>query len=150
MNKQAGFTIVELLMVILLVGVLSAVMMPQFIDFRTDAKIAVTKDKLSSIKLALLGDARQVVNGVPVSPGYIKNMGSLPSSLTDLVTKGSQATYDPFSKRGWNGPYLDSTNANWNKDGWDINFVYSSTGRTVTSCGPNKICGNADDIVINF
>lgn len=150
MKFNAGFTIVELLMVILLVSILSAVALPQFIDFRTDAKIAVTKEKLNAFKLALLGDARQVVNGQPTSPGFIKNLGSPPSSLNDLVAIGSQASYDPFSKRGWNGPYLDSSESSWNLDGWGTALVYNSVSRSITSCGPDKTCGNADDISINF
>lgn len=150
MRAQSGFTIVELLMVILIVGILSGVMLPQFIDFRSDAKISVTKEKLNAFKLALDGDSRQVVNGQAVSPGFLKHLGAAPTSLNDLVAQGTQANYDPFSKKGWNGPYLDSSDSNWNKDAWGTALVYSAANKTITSCGPNKTCGNADDISITF
>jgi len=50
---KSGFTLIELVMVILLLAVLAAVAIPNFIDFRTDAKNAATKGSLGALRSAL-------------------------------------------------------------------------------------------------
>jgi len=40
---QRGFTLIELVMVIVILGVLAAVAIPKFVDLSTDAKIAATQ-----------------------------------------------------------------------------------------------------------
>lgn len=143
-TQPSGFTLIEILMVVLLVSIVSAFAIPQFIDFRKDAKIAVTQDRLNSFRLAITGDARTQ------RTGYISHMGAIPSNLTDLTTKGTKVDYDPISKTGWNGPYVDSTVTDWNLDAWGTALVYSSSGRSIKSCGPNKTCGDSDDLTVTF
>ena len=42
-NNQAGFTLIELVLVIVLVGVLAAVALPKFVDLGSDARISAIK-----------------------------------------------------------------------------------------------------------
>jgi prepilin-type N-terminal cleavage/methylation domain-containing protein len=152
---SSGFSLIELLMVITLISILVGIGVSQYIDFSKDARTAVTNTKLNAIKIAIIGDARFVGAGKNSKQGYEIHCVGLPSALADLATQPAAgtcaSTYDPFTKRGWRGPYVNSTDSTWNTDAWGTAFVYSSAGRTVKSCGPDKSCvTTTDDITLSF
>jgi hypothetical protein len=129
----------------------------QFVNFGKDAKAAVTLERLNALKTAINGDPRMVSAGQFANAGYEAHCQAPPTSLTDLVTQPAAgvcaATYNPFQKTGWRGPYVSSSDASWNKDAWGTAFEYFVAGppaRTIRSCGPDLTCGNTDDISVTF
>ena len=156
-SKMSGFTLVEILMVIILIGILSTVGITQFINFNRDAKSAVTTEKLNALKTAITGDPRFVSGGQLTNAGFEGHCLAPPASLPDLITLPASGTcavaYDPFAKRGWRGPYVSASDPNWNKDAWGSAIEYFVVGppaRTIRSCGPDLICGNSDDLSVSF
>ncbi|MBT4760254.1 MAG: prepilin-type N-terminal cleavage/methylation domain-containing protein [Bdellovibrionaceae bacterium] len=153
-SNHLGFTLIEILMVILLLGILGAAATSQFINFSDDAHATMTSEKLAALKIAIVGDARSISAGKYTNLGYEAHCKGVPVSLTDLITQPGAGTcsvdYDPFTKRGWRGPYVSNTDTNYNNDSWGTALVYSSGGRTITSCGPNATCTDGDDIQISF
>ncbi len=134
--RPSGFSLLEILMAVALVAIISAVALPQFVDFRTDAHASVTKERMASLR-----------DGIQK---FSTHMAAAPSALSNLTTKGSQPNYDPINKIGWNGPYVDGTVSGWDQDGWGTAYQYSTASRTLKSCGPNKTCGDTDDLVVTF
>jgi len=53
MRDQKGFTLIELIMVIVILGILAAVVVPRFFDFTTDAHKASVEAFVGNIKSAL-------------------------------------------------------------------------------------------------
>ena len=53
MKRKLGFTLVELVMVIVIIGLLSAIIIPKFADQRAQASISATKANLESLRTAV-------------------------------------------------------------------------------------------------
>ncbi|RZA08450.1 MAG: prepilin-type N-terminal cleavage/methylation domain-containing protein [Proteobacteria bacterium] len=156
-SDRRGFTVIEILMVLVLLGILTAVAIPQFLNYGNDAKAAVTKDRLFALRSAIVGDARLVSGGRFSSAGYEIHCVGLPATLADLITQPAAgicaSAYDPFNQRGWRGPYVNNSDGTYNADAWGTTIQYFTTSaplRTLRSCGPDKSCGTGDDISITY
>ena len=123
-SHKAGFTLIEVLLVVVIIGILAAIVLPRIGGRTKDAQIAAAKASIENLSLAL--DMYEVDNG------------AYPPSLQSLITKGSELN--------WKGPYLKK--GEMPIDPWGKEFVYSlkDNGYEIKSYGPNGADGGGDDI----
>ena len=132
----AGFTLVELVIVIAVLAIIAAVGIPQIGGMIQVSKTNATKSEMVELKKAIIGNPQAVAGGVYVSRGFEGDVGFAPSRLEDLVIKpDSISSWDRLIRRGWNGPYIDSTDGGYLADAWESAYVYDGSARTVTSNG---------------
>ena len=90
MRKQKGFTLIELMIVVAIIGILAAVAIPKFADMLEKAREGATKGNVGGIKSA-------------VSIYYGDNTGWFPFSITDTIFKNYLALIPPVKVTGHKG-----------------------------------------------
>ncbi|MBI5267383.1 MAG: prepilin-type N-terminal cleavage/methylation domain-containing protein [candidate division Zixibacteria bacterium] len=131
-----GFTLIELAVIIVILGVLAVVAMPVFSNFTNSAKINATREEMNTIKRAIVGNPTVVSGGQLIDRGFEGDCGFVPSALIDLTRRPDTVPpYDRLTRIGWNGPYLDSSRGEYLRDAWGNNYTYDPAGRRVISTG---------------
>lgn len=84
-NVKKGFTLIELVMVIVIISVLAVIIIPKFVGQRAQAEIASTKANLESLRTA-------------VQLYYASEGGSYPATL-DTLTEAAPVTGEIYMRR---------------------------------------------------
>src|SRR5499427_5501979 len=107
-NSERGFTLVEILVVITIIGLIMALVGPRVLNYLTESKVKAAKIQIESFASAL--------------DLYYLDMGRYPSGnegLNALVQASGNTS-------GWNGPYLKG--AVVPSDPWGHAYIYRSPG----------------------
>ncbi|MGB4585156.1 MAG: pilin [Rhodoferax sp.] len=115
-SMQKGFTLIELMIVVAIIGILAAVALPAYQDYTTRAKVTEGISLAGGAKLAVSENAQ---NGQPFASGWIVG-GAAPAAA--LNTNGSTATplskvVDSISINGANGQIIVTYNGALNGTG---------------------------------
>ncbi len=126
-----GFTLIELMLVVIIIGALAAMVMPRLAGRGEQARVTAAKaDIMTNISTAL--------------KLYELDNGAYPTSeegLEALLNK-------PSSANGWNGPYLEKRPI----DPWNREYKYKSPGDhrpadyDLYSLGKDGQDASADDV----
>jgi prepilin-type N-terminal cleavage/methylation domain-containing protein len=129
-SSEPGFTLVEIVIVIVVLGIMAGVAIPVVGTFLVSSKQTATKEELQRLVRGIAGTEAGNDRGFEGDVGYP------PSALADLTRKpDSIGVWNAFTHLGWNGPYIDSTGGDYLKDAWGQAYVYTPSSRTLESNG---------------
>ena len=128
-RTAAGFTLIEILVVMAIIGMLAVMVAPNIFNQQAGAQRDAALSQISALEAAL--------------DTYRLDVGQYPDSLEGLVENDS-------GRAAWNGPYLRREVP---LDPWGNEYVYDSDGRgfTLVSYGPDgERGGEGDDADISL
>ena len=119
-KAKEGFTLIEILVVVAIIGMLGAVAVPAYMSYLADARITTTRSLIKNIE-----DACQMYS--------MKHGGKFPGQLSELQEGDDD-----------NPPLLDGGI----EDPWGNEIKYEKRGKRIylTSFGPDGEDGTEDDI----
>ncbi len=139
-RHEKGFTLMELMIVIAIIGILSAIAIPNFISYREKSKVAHAESELKTIQMAIIDLAfdtnmwpNNIDAGIPDGDCDSGELGDLNDPDAGLV-----ATNGAYPD--WNGPYLEEipTDPWGNNYWWDPDYGIDGVKYVViVSSGPN-------------
>jgi general secretion pathway protein G len=107
-NSGAAFTLIELLLVLVILGVLAVLVVPRFTGTAERAKKQAASTQIETFKMAL--------------GRFEVDCGKFPTTDEGLKALIEQ----PSSVKGWQGPYLDSVAVP--RDPWGNPYMYRQPG----------------------
>jgi general secretion pathway protein G len=111
-RKQAGFTLIELMVVVVILAILAGLIIPRFMGETDKAKQAKAKIQIESLESAL--------------KMYKLDNGSYPTTEQGLKALVETPTVGNLPKNWRQGGYLEKGKVP--KDPWDHEYVYVSPG----------------------
>jgi len=130
-GRPPGFTLVEMLLVLVILSVLAGLVYPRIAHQGTHGRVVATHAQIAAFRTALSAFELENSHYPATRPG-----------LADLVQRPREAPH-------WHGPYLETGVP---RDPWGHDYLYECPGRhhpdgyDLSSSGPDGVPGTADDI----
>jgi general secretion pathway protein G len=106
MRKRKGFTLVEILIVVVILGILAAIVIPQFSDASTQSKVSSAKSSLQTLRSQISLYKIQHNDTAPALDTFVAQMTGVTNVAGTVNPNGAQ-TRDAANGYVY-GPYLQA------------------------------------------
>jgi len=137
-KSQGGFTLIEIVVVLIIIAGLVAVVAPNIMNRLSDSNEKITRAKISNLETAL--------KLFKVDNGFYPETGQGLNALNQFPSSGREP-------KRWKGPYLEKSQTP--VDSWSNEFVYVGPDQTnngtylIISVGEDAVANTDDDISSN-
>ncbi|MBX7149265.1 type II secretion system GspH family protein [bacterium] len=127
LKNQKGFTLIELILVIVVLGILAVAALPTFIDVSTDAATSSMQGVVASVREGIsLYRANDLVGG---GTGiYPADLGGADATACDTTACFGTVLEQAVNDSRWSR--VDSTHYNYSSNGVTGNFTYDPVAGT--------------------
>ena len=136
-----GFTFLGLILVVMIMAVFAAAFFIAIAPSDSTRDAQVTMQRADALRAGL---RKFKLHNARTAPANLSKLIVTTGVACTVDTNTGSSTYKQL--KGWCGPYLDQalSGDGYQTDGWCVLFEYD--GVTLKSCGPNRTCGNGDDV----
>lgn len=123
-RRRSGFTLIEILIVVVILGILAAIVIPQFTDAAQDAGASSARSQLQSLRSQ-------------IELHRVQSSGIAPVNLAELVTDGYIRAV-PSWPTGFTATYPDGNN--------DLTLAWTGAEGQCPDADGNGTSGQASDV----
>ena len=137
-RKNTGFTLVEILIVVIILGILAAIVIPQFTEASNDARVSAMISDLQTVrsqvelyKVQHLDNPPGTVSGTWTIGNFVPHLTGITSAQGVTVARGTEGALGPYLQKFPTNPFGSGTAA-------ESALVADATG----AIDPNTASGN--------
>lgn len=130
MKKQNGFSLMEMMVVLVIMGILLSLVAPRLLNQKGEAQVTAAKNDINSMSTA-------------IDVYSMNNNGAIPSTAQGLKALVSKPSGEPVANN-WRGPYIQKLPT----DPWGTPYAYIDNGTgdyEIISFGADKREGGEGD-----